>query len=215
MIIKRFANAINVFDVATGKIDLSKKPAKVFYKNDRLSPDLEELISKAIESRFANLLYGKLTQDCFVTLTREELSLIKRYLLMISVRMYSEDEFYKMMQNFKNNCDRYLVGYPEYSSLKRMDDLEISPKDFYELALRIYCENKDPNYIYQDHRIVLEILCWARPVLDAYLAVWDAPDGMEFVLGDCSMVSEYEGVHQLTGGLDLSKFSYLFYQIMK
>ena len=214
MIIKRFADAINVFDIATGRIDLSKKPSKVFYKNDRLSPDLEELISKAIESRFANLLYGKLTQDCFVTLTRKELLLIKRYLLMISVRMYSEEEFYKTIQNFKHNCDKYLIAHPEYCHLKRIDSLKLSPKDFYELTLRIYCEHDDPNFIYKDPRITLEMLCWARPVLDSYLAIWDAPDGMEFVLSDCSMVSEYEGVHTLTCGLDLSKFSYLFYHFL-
>lgn len=214
MIIKRFANAINVFDVATGRIDLKKKPSKVFYKHDRLSPDLEELLSTAIESRFANLLYGKLTNDHFVTLTRDELFLVKRYLLMISVRMYSENEFFEMMKRFKRNCDRYLIGHPEYRFLKRMDNLNLSKKEFYELTLRIYCEQNNPSLIFKDNRVTLEILCWARPILDSYLAIWDAPEGMEYVLSDCSMVSEYEGIHQLTGGLDLSKESYLLYHLL-
>ena len=33
-IIRRFSNAINVFDVHTGRIDESKRPHKVFYKDD-------------------------------------------------------------------------------------------------------------------------------------------------------------------------------------
>ena len=60
MIIKRFAPAINVFDFETGRIDLAKKPHKVFYKDNLLPEDLDHLLSTAIESRFANLLYGKL-----------------------------------------------------------------------------------------------------------------------------------------------------------
>ena len=214
MIIRRFANAINVFDAKTGRIDISKKPSKVFYKHDRLSADLEELLSKSIESRFANLMYGKLNQEHVITLTREELYLIKRYLLMISVRMYSEDEFFQTISNLKNNCEFYLLAHPEYSKLKRNDDLKLSPKELYELALRVYCEHADLNEMFDDPRITLEILCWARPFVDSYLAIWDAPEGMEYLLGDCSMVSEYEGVHELTGGLDLSKISYCFYHLI-
>lgn len=214
MIIKRFASAINVFDASTGKIDLKKKPTKVFYQNDRLSPDLESLLSTTIESRFANLLYGKLNDKHVVTLTREELYLIKRYLLMISVRMYSEDEFYQVINNLKENCDRYLMAHPEYRHLRRNDNLNLTPKQLYETALRIYCEHADLNEMSSDSRLTLEMLCWARPFIDSYLAIWDAPEGMEYILSDCSMVSEYEGVHELTGGLDLSKFSYSYFKLL-
>ena len=81
LIIKRFSKAVNVFDLHSGQIDLSKKPHKVFYKNDRLSDDLEKLINVEIESRFANLLSLKFDAEGFVTLTREELMLTKKYLL--------------------------------------------------------------------------------------------------------------------------------------
>ena len=45
MIIKRFAPAINVFDFETGRIDLAKKPHKVFYKDNLLPEDLDHLLS--------------------------------------------------------------------------------------------------------------------------------------------------------------------------
>lgn len=214
LIIKRFSKAVNVFDLNSGKIDLSKRPNKVFYKNDRLSDDLEKLINIEIESRFANLLSLKFDATDIVTLTREELILTKKYLLMTSVRMNDENEFYEIINNFANNANRYLKIHPELSSYKRLKNLNLSPKEAYELALRIYCECEDLNEIYYDPRVPLEFLCWAIPFIDSYLAIRDAPEDYEFVLSDCSMVSEYEGSHQLTGGLDLSKFSYLYYNLV-
>ena len=214
MIIKRFANAINIFDAHTGRIDVSKKPSKVFYKNDRLSLDLEELLSKNVESRFANLMYGKLNGEHSITLTRRELYLIKRYLLMISVRMYSENEFYEVINNFKPNCEFYLLAHPEFSTLKRTGELKLTPKELYELALRVFCEHLDLREMYYDPRMTLELLCWSMPFVNSYLAIWDAPEGMEYLLGDCSMISEYEGTHQLTEGLSLSKYSYCYYNLV-
>ena len=35
----------------------------------------------------------------------------------------------------------------------------------------------------------------------------------EFILTDCGMCSEYEGFHMITGGIDISKVSYLLKQI--
>ena len=214
MIIKRFANAINVFDVKNGSLNLNKKPNKVFYKVDRLPEELEKTISKYIESPFANLLYGKLNNDCFVTLKRSELFVIKRYLLMISIRMFDENEFAKMMDSFKNNAERYLSMHPECLLLKRNSDLGLSNKELYLLALEVFCNHKDIKEIMTDSRATLEMICWAMPFIDSYLAIWDAPQGMEYVLSDCSMVSEYEGCHQITGGLDMSKVSYLHYKLI-
>ncbi len=214
LIIKRFSKAINVFDLHSGKIDLAKKPKKVFYKHDRLSDDLEKLINIEIESKFANLLHTKFDSVGFVTLTREELMLTKKYLLMTSVRMNDENQFYKTISEFQNNADRYLMLHPELVRCKRLKDLNLTPKQTYELALRIYCECKDPTKIYLDSRAPLEFICWALPFVDSYLAIWDAPEGYEFILSDCSMVTEYEGSHQITGGLDLSKFSYLYYNLV-
>lgn len=217
MIIKRFASAINVFDLKSGKLDLAKKPHKVFYKDGLLPEDLDHLLSTAIESRFANLLYQKLLNPDFITLSREELFLLKRYMMMVSIRMYGPDEFAAMMKNFSNNADRFLslakYFYPWLSKLRRNSDLQLSNQDLYELALRVCCENTDITNIASDKRATLEIVAWATTFVDAYLAIWDAPKGMEFILSDCSMVSEYEGCHQLTGGLDLSKFSYCQYHL--
>ena len=214
MIIKRFADAINVFDLKTGRIDLKKKPAKVFYKHDRLPEDLELMLSKEIESPFANLLYGKLNEKDVIKLTRKEMLVIRKYLLMVSVRMFDEEEFYVTIKNFKKNCEKYYQMEPKIRTIKRLEDFNYSPKEFYLTTLRVICENNNPLEMLHDPRTTLEMYCWSRPIYDSYIAFWDAPENMEFILSDCSMVSEYEGVHQLTGGLDLSKFSYSYFNLL-
>ena len=217
MIIKRFASAINVFDLGSSKLDIGKKPHKVFYKDDWLPEDLDRLLSTSIESRFANLLYGKLLNPNFITLNREELFLLKRYMMMVSIRMYGPDDFAKMMARFEKNAERYLgiVQHlsPYLSYVKRNKDLNLTNRELYELALRVCCENPDLSELEFDSRATLEIVAWAKTFIDSYIAIWDAPKGMEFILSECSMVSEYEGCHQLTGGLDLSKFSYCQYRL--
>ena len=59
-IIWRFSNAINVFDVHTGKIDESKRPHKVFYKDDIYDEEIEKLVNFNIESRVSNILNNKI-----------------------------------------------------------------------------------------------------------------------------------------------------------
>ena len=59
-IIRRFSNAINVFDVHTGKIDESKRPHKVFYKDDIYDEEIEKLVNFNIESRVSNILNNKI-----------------------------------------------------------------------------------------------------------------------------------------------------------
>ena len=59
-----------------------------------------------------------------------------------------------------------------------------------------------------------EMVAYAATFLLSYIAFWDAPDNNEFVLSDVGMISEYEGFHLITGGLDLSKLGYLYHQLL-
>ncbi len=57
-VIKRFSDAINIFDIHSGKIDESKRPHKVFYHNDIYEDETEKLFAH-IESRVANIIDQK------------------------------------------------------------------------------------------------------------------------------------------------------------
>ena len=84
-VIRRFSNAINIFDIHSGKIYESKRPNKVFYKKDIFDEEIEKLINFNIESRVSNLLDSKILGKETVELTRTEIELLKRYMLICSV----------------------------------------------------------------------------------------------------------------------------------
>ena len=48
-VIKRFSDAINIFDIHSGKIDESKRPHKVFYHNDIYEDETEKLFAEAVK----------------------------------------------------------------------------------------------------------------------------------------------------------------------
>ena len=84
-VIKRFSDAINIFDINSGKIDESKRPHKVFYHDDIYTDETEKLFAY-IESRVANIIDQKILKHSPIVLTRKELFLLKRYMLISSVR---------------------------------------------------------------------------------------------------------------------------------
>ena len=212
-IIKRFSNAINVFDIKTGRIDESKRPNKVFYKNDIFDEEIEKLCNYNIESRVANIINNKIIVDGNVVLTRIELETLKRYMLICSVRTQSPEFFNKFLLSFEKNADGYINLHPEYKILKKTKELKISSDELYLRTLKVFAKTSIIKDIVLNPLATREMLAWAMPFLESYIAFWDAPQGKEYILTDCGMCSEYEGFHMMTGGIDISKMSYLISQI--
>ena len=75
-------------------------------------------------------------------------------------------------------------------------------------------ENVDTPYmLFSDERLSVEMAALACSFFLSYVAFWDASGNEEFVLSDAGIISEYEGFHLISNGLDLSKSSYLLYQL--
>lgn len=212
-IIKRFTNAINIFDVHTGRIDEGKRPHKVFYKDDIYDEEIEKLVNFNIESRVSNILCNKILVEGDVVLTRVELETLKRYMLICSVRTQSEDQFCNILKSFEHNAERYISIYTEYTSLKKTRDLNLSNSELYLRTLKVFAKTKNIKDIASNPLATREMLAWAMPFLESYIAFWDAPKDKEYILTDCGMCSEYEGFHMITGGIDISKTSYILKQI--
>lgn len=212
-IIKRFSNAINVFNIKTGKIDENKRPHKVFYKNDIYDEELEKLMNYNIESKVSNIINEKILIPGKIIINREELQILKRYMLISSVRTLSEKAFSDKLRGFEKNANAYVAVHEEYSFLKSTKELQISDEELYLRTLKVYAKTVYIRDIVLDPLTTREMLAWAMPFIESYIAFWDAPKDKEYILTDSGMCSEYEGFHKLTGGLDLSKFSYLFKQI--
>lgn len=214
-IIKRFSKKINIFNINNGIIEENKQSHKVFYKEDLYSEEIEKIIGLNIESKVANILDNKVLVDGNIVITREELYLLKQYMLICSVRTLPESHFCNLLKIFEKNADKYISIWQEYNFLKKTKDLNLSDKELYLRTLKVFASLKENNieYIANHPLVTREMLAWAMPFLESYIAFWDTPSNMEYVLTDCGMCSEYEGFHNITGGIDISKASYLISQI--
>lgn len=211
-VIGRFSDAINIFDIHSGKIDENKRPHKVFFHEDIFDEETEKLFN-FIESRVANIISQKILAKGKVVLTRKELVLLKRYMLISSVRTQSPDFFCKILRGFEKNADHYISIRKCYCDdcgvLPSANSLQLSDKELFQRALKVFSTTETFRDISEHPLATKEMLAWAIPFLESYLAFWDAPENKEFVLTDCGMSTEYEGFHLITGGVDISKVSYL------
>lgn len=210
-VIKRFSNALNVFDIHSGKIDENKRPHKVFYHNDIYSDETEKLFAY-IESRVANIIDQKILNQNPIVLTRKELFLLKRYMLISSVRTQTPNEFGEIIKGFRKNAEHYIDWqnriYPHKISMPYID-ANADNETLYATALKVFATTESIRDIMSNPEATAEMLAWAAPFLESYLAFWDASTDKELVLTDCGMTSEYEGFHLITGGIDISKTSFL------
>ena len=215
-VIKRFSDAINIFDIHSGKIDESKRPHKVFYHNDIYEDETEKLFAH-IESRVANIIDQKILKHDTITLTRKELLLLKRYMLICSVRTQTPDGFAKIIRGFESNAMHYISIYNnlynQKITLPNIKDLRLTDDELYARALKVFAITETIRDIADNSDATSEMLAWAVPFLESYLAFWDTPNEKEYILTDCGMTSEYEGFHLITGGIDISKTSYLLNKI--
>lgn len=212
-IIKRFSNAINIFNVNTGKIDEGKRPHKVFYKDDIYDEEIEKIMNFNIESKVANILNNKILVEGNIVLTRNELETLKCYMLICSVRTQSEEHFCKILKDFERNANFYITCNKQYDFLKSTKELNLTDSELYLRTLKVFAKSKNIRDIAFNPLATREMIAWAMPFLESYIAFWDAPKDKEFILTDCGMCSEYEGFHMITGGIDISKVSYLLKQI--
>ncbi len=217
-VIRRFSDAINIFDIHLGRIVESKRPNKVFYHDNIYDEETEKLFNY-VESRVANIVSQKILGKESIVLTRKDLLLLKRYMLICSVRTQTPEEFGKIIRDFDKNADRYTslrnMFFSDCGSLPSFKQFNYSDEELYAKALRVFATTNYFRDIIENSEATKELFAWAVPFLESYLAFWDASTDKEYLLTDCGMTSEYEGFHQMTGGLDISKASYLLDRLHK
>lgn len=216
-IIKAFNEKPFYYDLEKGEI-VKKRAHKAFFKVDFYDDETEKKINEDIETSFSNLLRNKLNGET-VFLTREEVDLIKRYMRLTSIRTMGETEFAIKLKGFLENAKRYSeimehINKETWTLLKEkktIADLGIADRELYMLALKRY-SSVSSDELLTDVDVPLELYVWGLTFDISYLTFWEAPESRQFVLTDCGMNSEYEGVRHLLGaGFDCSKTSYLYW----
>lgn len=217
LILKRFSNAIYVFDDCAKTITKHTKTENIYYKKDIYTDEIEMSMNYNLEDDFAKLLDKKIISKDSIELSRAELLLLKRYLLVSSIKTKTPDEFITCMHNFKRNTERYLkllqyndkLKYETLMLLPSIDDIEDTPFNMQMCAMKLFIECNTEVELIMNPLCVREFYTWAKVFLDAFLTFCDSHPAQEFILTDNGMTSEYEPSHSLFEGISLSKQSYL------
>ena len=196
LIIKRFSPAVTTFATVKQCLIENRKAHKIFYKEDIYDNDIEKKLAHDLEQPFARLLDEKILHSNKIVLFRNELFLLKQFLLLDSVRTYESEGFVRVLMNFKENVARYLKipSDPFAEQVKSMPsvfDLNLEPRAIQMRAMRLYLECKCVGDLLKHPLITKEFYCWARVNYDAYVAFWDSDESQEFILTSTGMVSEY------------------------
>ena len=216
LIIRRFSKAIHVFDSKERRVTRYTHPEKIFYKDDIYTDDVEDILNKELESPFAQLLDRKIINKEKIEITRRDILLLKRFLLLDSVRTFAAEDFLKVMKGFKANSDRYISLVKNIddnsSMLERLpsfDKINDTPLEFQMRAMKLFIQCQSSSEMIFNPLCTKELYAWAKIFLDGYLTFWDSHEEHEFILTDNGMTAEYEPSHLIFRGLDLSKDSYL------
>ena len=223
-IINRFSTAVNVFNLDTTEIREKRPSNKIFFTKNIYTDDVEVSLNRNLETPFSSLLKSKLLKEGEIRIDRLELGLIKKYMFVTSVRSQDLDHFCTLMCGLEKNAKLFIEtvdfeGFKRSPQKKSKDMLqEMSQYDFFNQQLKALSEFDinnaiTPYVLFNDERLSLEMAALACSFFFSYVAFWDSPNESEFVLSDAGIISEYEGFHQLTGGLDASKTSYLLHQM--
>jgi len=218
LIIRRFSNAINTFDTKLKQLVKDRKSHNVFYKRGLYSDEIEKKMANQLEKPFAELIDKKILNKDKITLKRKELLLVKRFLLLDSIRTFSAEEFYQTIFGFKDATKRYFDinknNNEQGEKLPSISEKKEDKQTIFMQAMHLFLDCQSSYDMLAHEYATKETYCWSKVFLDSFLVFWDSATNQEFVLTDNGMTSEYEPSHNIFGGIDLSKFSYLHKQLL-
>ena len=202
--LRKFSDKLCLFNVQTGEYKENVKLDNAFSELGFYNDEVEDKLNKKIESQFGNLLSNKiLLAEGSIELNREELQLIKKFLLVSVIRSMGNEEFMQKEKRFYIDLNELSKKYAKEHGIKEEPiappfiEKEIegeTPFDYWMRTLDVILETngtpqailEHPNKTYPAHR-------WSKVINDGYLGFWDSEyEHNEFVITDIGMTSENE-----------------------
>ncbi len=203
-ILNKFSNKLCIYNVKTGEFKENIKPEKAFVKKGFYSDEVEDKLNKRIEANFSMLLSEKiLKRNDVIELTRDELKLVKKYLLVSVIRSMGAEKILQKEKSFYNNLMELFIknGLSKEEAIKKterpFEEVHISnetPYDYWMRTIEVVLDTdgspekilEHPLKTYPAHR-------WSKIIYSGYLSFWDAEfEHDEFVITDIGMTSENE-----------------------
>ncbi len=188
LILRKFSAKLSLYNIKTGEFKENVPPEHAYAIEGFYDEETEKKLNLHIESQFGGLLSNLiLKRDKEISLSRANLLLVKKFLMISIIRsikgeewMHKEKNFYKFLSIPAPFEEKQIDGETSFEywlrTLNVILDTDGTPQQI----------RNHPNKTYPAYR-------WAGIVYSAYLAFWDAPDNRdEFVITDIGMTSENE-----------------------
>lgn len=203
-ILKKFSDKLCLYNIKTGEFKENIKPEKAYAEKGFYSDEIEDKLNRKIEKQFAMLLSEKILKcDNKIELSRSELRLVKKFLLISVIRSMGNEQFLQKEKRFYDDLTDLFIkqGLSKEEAIKAaakpFDEIQIpneTPYDYWMRTIDVILDTdgspeailKHPNKTYPAHR-------WAIVINAGYLAFWDSEYKRdEFVITDIGMTSENE-----------------------
>ena len=106
--LRRFGDHICTYQVKTGEYRENVKPEQAFCEKGFYTDEVEEKLNRRIESQFGSLFSNKLNKaESRLELSREELRLTKKFLLISVIRSVGNEELMQKERRYYDNLRNY------------------------------------------------------------------------------------------------------------
>lgn len=185
LVLRRYGTKINRYNIKTKELFINGSTKNAFCEKKLYPEDVEILLGK-LESEFTNVLDNKILKaKDKIVLSRSELNLIKRFLVVLQMRTPSSLGKWASKQENKELSKS--LGFKETV-------IENETIDEYNLrTIRVLVESKNLTEVF-DHPLVTYDACkWITLYNNCYMVIWDSSDTQEdFIITDVGMTCEHE-----------------------
>lgn len=172
-ILKKFSDKLCLYNIKTGEFKENIKPEKAYAEKGFYSDEIEDKLNRKIEKQFAMLLSEKILKcDNEIELSRSELRLIKKFLLISVIRSMGNEQFLQKEKRFYDDLTDLFIkqGLSKEEAIKAaakpFDEIQIpneTPYDYWMRTIDVILDTdgspeeilKHPNKTYPAHRWVL------------------------------------------------------------
>ena len=124
LVLKKFSDRICTYNIKTGELKENIKTEDAYSKTDFYDSETEDNFNRKVESQFGNLLANKLLKcEGVVELSRKELRLTKKFLLLSVLRSVGNEEFLQVERKFYDNLKEKWKAFAKLNGLSEQETL--------------------------------------------------------------------------------------------
>lgn len=206
LILRKFSDRLSLYNIKTGELKENIPIEHAYVIEEYYDSETEKKLNRRIESQFGDLLSNYLLKcDKEISLSRKQLYLIKKFLLISVLRGMRAEEFAQYERGFYDRLEYGKKLITKMYGEERGDNESSAPFEekviegetpfqYWMRTLNVILDTDGtPQGILEHPDKTYPAYRWSYLMGNAYLAFWDAPNERdEFVITDIGMTSENE-----------------------